>query len=374
MTRPLTRISPTLRSLFTSLILCSVCLGVALLTPRVTLTSPSQIEDVEVMSQVDQSPRDQTWRLQLFSKSMASTPERLFLPFGVEVDWLIDLRNILLFIGERSHLEPWHSLHPPLSVGASNRGRLLFGHKIQTAFGLWVDQPEDSYTSYEVALTLYAINALVRRAHPGGSDLMVLDIAQESGGRFPPHRSHQHGADVDLRYYFKSVGPNDHEKRYVHASKIDMKRMWTFMKVVHHYDLAELIFMDYKLQKALHRYGKDKLNMSDAELKVFLSYPLKGRRLSSLVQHVPNHYNHMHIRVRQETSHEWRDIKLRDAEDFHLSYLSNRTGFFEYIVQPGQTLGAIAQFNRVRLRDLMKWNDLHERSIIRPGQVLKVWR
>lgn len=312
--------------------------------------------------------------VELFSASQASTPERLFLPLGVEVDWLVDLQNLLGWIGERSHLEPWYSLHPPLSIGASNRGRLLFGHKIRTAFGLWVDQPEDSYTSFEVALTLYAINALVRRAHPGGADLVVLDIAQESGGRFPPHRSHQHGADVDLRYYFKGVGPNDHEKRYVHASKLDMKRLWTFIKIVHYYDLAELIFMDYKLQKALYQYGEKKLGMSAADLKPYLSYPRKGRRLSSLVQHVPNHYNHMHIRIKQSTSHEWRDLDLRDAEELQLSYLKNRTGFFEYIVQPGQTLGAIAAFNRVRLRDLMKWNDMNERSIIRPGQVLKVWR
>ena len=203
---------------------------------------------------------------------------------------------------------------------------------------------------------------------------MVLDIAQESGGKFKPHRSHQNGADVDLRYYFKSVGPNDHKKRYVHASKIDMPRMWTFMKIVRYYDLGELIFIDHVLQKALYDYGKKKLEMDDKELKNFLSYPVKGRRRSALVQHVSGHYNHMHLRIRQDTSVEWRDLKLKDADDFHLSYLKNRTGFFEYIVQPGQTMGAIAAFNRVRLRDLFKWNEMNERSIIYPGQILKVWR
>lgn len=308
------------------------------------------------------------------SQAAASTPDRLFLPISVEVDWLIDLKNILEFIGERSYLEPWHSLHPPLSVGKPNRGRLMFGHKIRTAFGLWVMQPEDSYTSIEVALSLYALNALVRRAHPGGADLMVLDIAQESGGRFKPHRSHQNGADVDLRYYFKSVGPNDHEKRYVHASKIDMPRMWTFMKIIRYYDLGELIFMDHVLQKALYNYGKKTLKMDEKELKSFLSYPVKGRRKSALVQHVSGHYNHMHLRIRQDTSHEWRDIKLKEVDELHLSYLKNRTGFFEYVVQPGQTMGAIAAFNRVRLRDLFKWNEMNERSIIYPGQILKVWR
>ena len=87
------------------------------------------------------------------SSAHASTPERFFLPLGLELTWLTDLMNLIEYLGEHAHLEPWHSLHPPLSIGESNKGRLLFGHKIQTAFGLWVMEPEDSYTSYEVALT-----------------------------------------------------------------------------------------------------------------------------------------------------------------------------------------------------------------------------
>lgn len=304
----------------------------------------------------------------------ASTPDRLFLPLGIEVNWLTDLFNLLHFISERSYLEPWHSLHPPLSIGKANKGRLLFGYSMRSLFGLWVMEPEDSYTTYEVALTLYAINSLVRRAHPGGADLMVLDIAQESGGRFKPHRTHQNGADVDLRYYLKSVGPDDHGKRFVHASKLDLPRMWTFLRLVKYYDLGELIFMDHRLQKALYEYGLKKLEMTKSELAKYLSYPSKGKRAGALVQHIRNHYHHLHIRIRQQSSVEWRDLTIKEADQLHLFYLQNRTGFFEYVVQPGQTLGAIAQFNRVRLRDLLKWNGMTESTIIRPGQILKVWR
>lgn len=308
------------------------------------------------------------------SGAHASTPDRLFIPYGAEVDLLEDAANLLDWVADHSHLEPWHGLHPPLSVGKEKNGRLLFGYKIQTAFGLWVMEPEDSYTSFEVALTLYALNAIVRRAHPGGADLMVLDIAQESGGKFKPHNTHQNGSDVDLRYYIKSVPPHDHEKRFVHASKLDLPRMWTFLKVIKRYNLAEFIFMDHRLQKAIYLYGKNKLNMSEQELRLYLSYPSKGRRAGALIRHVSNHYHHMHVRFNQNTSYEWREMSLQEAGEHHLSYLRNRTGFFEYVVQPGQTLGAIAQFNQVRLRDLLKWNKLTNRSIIRPGQILKVWR
>lgn len=304
----------------------------------------------------------------------ASTPERFFLPYGLELEWLTDLSNLFLYLQDQSHHEPWHSLHPPLSIGQANKGRLLFGYKMRTAFGLWVMEPEDSYTSYEVALTLYALNALVRRAHPEGADLMVLDISQESGGRFEPHRTHQNGADVDLRYYLKPVPPNDHEKRFVHASKLDLKRMWTFLRLVKYYDLAELIFMDYRLQQALYDYGLSTLKMDKRELSKYLSFPSKGKRGNALAQHIKNHYHHLHIRLRQDSSVEWRDLSLDEVDELHLAYLRNRTGFFEYVVQPGETLGTIAAFNRVRLRDLLKWNEMNDKSIIRPGQILKVWR
>lgn len=306
--------------------------------------------------------------------SKASTPDRAFLPIGVESLFLSDVFNLLEFVADHVHLEPWHSLHPTLSIGTPSKGRLLFGLPIQSAFGLHVLEPQDSYTTPEVMLTLYAINALVRRAYPGGADLMVLDIAQESGGRFNPHRSHQNGLDVDLRYYLKKVGPGDHEKRHVHASKIDLERMWTFLKLIKYYRLSTVIFIDHRLQKALYTYGEKTLGMSHKELAHYLSYPIKGRKRSALVQHITNHYHHLHVRFIGETSHEWRALDLKDADELHTAYLKNRTGFFEYIVQPGQNLGMIARFNQVRLRDLLKWNELTSSSIIRPGQVLRVWR
>ena len=132
--------------------------------------------------------------------------------------------------------------------------------------------------------------------------------------------------------------------------------------------------MDNRLQKALYDYGLKKLEMTKSELATYLSYPRKGRRAGALIRHIPNHYHHLHVRLKQDYSVGWRKFTLQQADDFHLKYLQNRTGFFEYVVQPGQTLGAIAQFNRVRLRDLLKWNAMTESTIIRPGQILKVWR
>ena len=113
--------------------------------------------------------------------------------------------------------------------------------------------------------------------------------------------------------------------------------------------------------------------MSKGELKRFLSYPARSRG-GALVKHVNNHYHHLHIRLNLEGAQPWWDLSLHEADELHQRYLQSRTGFFEHIVQSGETLGAIAAFNRVRLRDLLKWNQMDRSSVIRPGQVLKVWR
>lgn len=310
----------------------------------------------------------------LIPRSVIATPERLLLPTGTEAILLEDLSHLFELAKEHAYLEIFYHYLPALSIGDSNKGRLLFGHKMQSAWGLKVMMSEDSYTIPEVALNLYAINSFVRRIYPDGADLMVLDISQDGGGRFKPHRTHQNGGDVDLRYYIKGVPPNDHEKRFVHPSKLDLKRTWAFLKILKHYDLAEVVFMDLSLQKVLHEYGLNKLKMSKGELSKFLSYPSKSRG-GALVKHVPNHYHHLHVRFKLGTSHQWWEgLNLKEAHELHTNYLRHRTGYFEHVVQSGETLGSIASFNRVRLKDLLKWNQMDENSIIRPGQALKVWR
>jgi hypothetical protein len=302
-----------------------------------------------------------------------ATPERLFAPMGAELPLLEDALNLLKTLKASAHLERWYAFLPPLSVGAESRGRLLFSHRMRSAFGLRVMVPEDSNTVPEVALALYALNTFVRRAYPGGADLMVLDIAQEGGGKFNPHKTHQNGADVDVRYYIKGVPPDDHEKRWVHPSKLDLPRMWALLKALKRYDLARAVLMDLSLQKVLYEYGLKELQMDAKQLAAYLSYPAKARG-GALVKHVPNHYHHMHIRFRLGFSAQWWDLAPKEAEELFVRYQQSRTGFFEYVVQPGETLGAIASFHRVSLAALLRWNKMTSESLIRPGQVLKVWR
>ena len=145
------------------------------------------------------------------------------------------------------------------------------------------------------------------------------------------------------------------------------------LKALKTYDLAEAVLMDLSLQRVLHEYGQRVLEMDNKALAAYLSYPAKVRR-GALVKHVPNHYHHMHVRFRLGPSAGWWELDPKKAEEIFVRYQQSRTGFFEYVVQPGETLGAIAAFHRVGLSALMRWNNMTPESLIRPGQVLKVWR
>ena len=307
-------------------------------------------------------------------EALALGPGRLFLPPGAELGLLEALAELWETLRENLDHELIYPLHPTASIGRSGRGRLLFAHQLQSAFGLHVMDPRDSFTTPEVALTLYGLNALVRRAYPGGADLMIGDISRPKGGHFPPHRTHQHGLDVDLRYYIRQVPPGDHEKRHVHASKLDLPRMWLFLRLLKYYDLAEVVFMDRRLQKAIYDYALRE-GESESVLRTYLSWPRRSRGGGALVQHIPNHYHHMHIRFRPGLAQGWGErFSLDEADALYERYFFGRTGVLEYRIQSGDTLGLIASRHQIRLRDLLSWNRITESTLIRPGMVLKIWR
>ena len=49
-----------------------------------------------------------------------------------------------------------------------------------------------------------------------------------------------------------------------------------------------------------------------------------------------------------------------------------RTSARNYVVRSGDSLWSIARTHKVKLDDLMRWNDLDSSSVLRPGQTLKI--
>lgn len=286
--------------------------------------------------------------------------------------WAIDTLKDL-----RTRIEPLSlaSWHPAVSVGRAGKGRLLFGVQMPATPGIHVRNPHEAWTVPEVVIALQAAHAAVEAAHPDGPDMVIGDISRRNGGRFWPHRSHQHGLDVDMRYFLLGEQPADYKYRMVTRHNFDTARVWTLIEHLYASGQVDRVFVDYRHQRRLYRYARKELKKTVEELAPILSYPRGRYRKDALVRHVRGHHNHLHVRfdapVAQTLGRLWTvGEALAMQRDIDLQI----RGQFDYVVRRGDTLSGIAARNAVSVADLRAWNRLPRRLILRPGRVLKVMR
>lgn len=281
-------------------------------------------------------------------------------------------RAIWLEIVEQIPARLLAEYHPPAAVGRI-KGRLLFGRAMVDTPEVWTRHAHSAWAVPELIYALRDAHAAVQRQFPGGMDLSIGDISLRRGGRYPPHRTHQSGRDADMRYYVVGVEPGDRDRYPVAPGNMDVQRQWAFVFHLYQTKQAELVYMDVRHQKTLHRYATKVLGMSEEQLKPIISFPFGRRRKSAMIQHVRGHYNHLHVRASAPIARFFGalyDVRTARALQQRVDLVT--TGHFEHIIKSGETLGHIARKHKVRLEDLMAWNGLSKRSKLRPGQVLKV--
>jgi penicillin-insensitive murein endopeptidase len=150
-------------------------------------------------------------------------------------------------------------------------------------------QDGHNFGTEETVKSLRDAAAEVRRAYPGGPDLLVGDLSRARGGYLRPHRSHQLGLDADLGYFYRTPG-----KWYTkaNASNLDRERTWAFMKVLIARGNVEYIFVDRSVQALLREHalaaGEDPL-----WLETLFESP---RRKDTLFRHTRGHATHFHVR------------------------------------------------------------------------------
>ncbi len=143
-----------------------------------------------------------------------------------------------------------------------------------------------------------AISAYKKRM-PGGPKVHVGDISKRSGGKFPPHASHQHGRDVDVGYVLKGEHADQTRFRAANKQNLDIPRTWRLIKSFIDTDEVVYVFVDYKLQKLLYEYARDKRGASEELLDELFQYPRGRRRSHGLIRHWKGHINHFHVRFRE---------------------------------------------------------------------------
>ena len=173
-------------------------------------------------------------------------------------------------------------------------GKLPTGTQLPPGRHYVVKHPSLSWgTAKTVRLIQKAI--LAYRSKHGGPKVHVGDISKRGGGKFPPHRSHQTGHDVDVGYVL--TGSQKDETRFVSANRrnMDVARTWRLLQAFLDTDEVRYIFVDYSLQKPLYDYAKER-GFSDDYLDEVFQYPRSKRRTHGKIRHWKGHVNHFHVR------------------------------------------------------------------------------
>jgi len=186
------------------------------------------------------------------------------------------------------------------SLGLPWQGKLREPTELPAGEGYVIRRP---YRAFGTATTVDIIHhALtdIRVQFPDAHVIAVGDISQESGGQITQHHSHQSGRDVDIGLIYKTQ-PASYPEDFVHASadNLDCEATYAllneFAETANQDGGVQVIFLDYNVQGLLYRWAKD--NGEDVSIldKLF-QYPNRGA--ASLVRHVVNHDNHMHVRFK----------------------------------------------------------------------------
>ena len=264
-------------------------------------------------------------------------------------------------------------LHPATPVGTARRGRLLFGARMLPSEGIHLRNPDEAWGTPEGIWALQYAARVVRESLPGGFDLVVGDLSRRTGGRFYPHRTHQQGLDVDVRYYLTGIEPGDYSYHFVGPENFDPPRVWAFIEELVMLDAVELFYMDVRHQRRLYQYARDTLGRDPDSLEPLLSYPRARRHPDALIQHARGHHNHLHIRFKAPFARLFGALyTVEEAVALQRRVDLDQLGRFEHVVRRGETLGAIAARHAVDLDALRQWNRLSKRAILRPGQTLYV--
>jgi len=158
-----------------------------------------------------------------------------------------------------------------LAVGRTNRGRLINGLALPASGPDWIALKPRSHrwTTDRMLAFLLAVLRDFRLANPGAPQVMIGDLSRRSGGRFRGHASHQNGLDADVYY-----------------PRLD-RRLRAPRRVAH-------------VDRALAQDLVNRFVAAGAQFTfVGLRLGLLGPR--AVVQAIPNHNDHVHVRIAKLT-------------------------------------------------------------------------
>jgi len=258
------------------------------------------------------------------------------------------------------------------SYGRPYSGHLQNGVPFPNCFpGYQLRDESHTYTTPEVAGALLDAIEAVRTEFPDTCDLYIGDFSMTSGGSANHHRSHQNGRDVDIGMYAKGNRRLDGFMA-MNEDNLDAAKTWCLIDNIIRSQRVQYIFLDRRVQQVLYNYAVSR-GYDQAYLdRVF------GNVRGSLIQHVRNHYDHIHVRFFTPWSTLAAHIGDGEAEKRMViemaqqSYLPKKVNY--YVNGNDSSLDALAQSFGVTKRDLCKWNKLNPSAVPVPGSCLVFYK
>lgn len=253
-----------------------------------------------------------------------------------------------------------------VSLGAPNGGWLIDGVPLPSSDRIRAREGRNFGTLEVVEGVIAAVDAVHARFPKRTHRLIVGDLSRPGGGRLRPHLSHQSGRDADIGYYYASRRSPGYFQA-VTPRTLDVARTWTLIDALLATGEVQYLFVDYRLQKALHDYARHKARVPRGRLSRIFSYPRGRKARVGVIRHEPGHGDHMHVRFHATRS------------------VANAVGYIRrhgpeavepvpvhHHVRKGNTLGGIAREHHTSVKRLRKWNDLGRRDHLGVGQRLVV--
>lgn len=254
------------------------------------------------------------------------------------------------------------------SYGCPYKGHLENGVVFPNQFpGYHLRDESRSYTTPEVVGALLDAIEAVRTQFPDTCDLFLADFTCGSGGAAAHHRSHQNGRDVDIGLYAEGNQPLN-TLVPMNRGNLDAAKTWCLIENLIASQRVQYIFLDRSVQKVLYDYavtrGYDQAYLE----RVF------GNVRGSLIQHIPNHVDHMHVRFFTPWStlaaHIGADETDKQSviEAAQQSYLPKKVNY--YVNGSEKGLDELARSFGVTRGDLCRWNHISPSTVLVPGSCL----
>ena len=258
------------------------------------------------------------------------------------------------------------------SYGCPYKGHLENGVVFPTQFpGYHLRDESRSYTTPEVVGALLDAIEAVRTQFPDTCDVFLADFTVGNGGSAAHHRSHQNGRDVDIGLYAEGNHPLN-TLVPMNRGNLDAAKTWCLIENLIASQRVQYIFLDRSVQKVLYDYavtrGYDQAYLD----RVF------GNVRGSLIQHIPNHVDHMHVRFFTPWSTLAAHIgagetdKQSVVEAAQQSYLPKKVDY--YVNGSEKGLDELARSFGVSRSDLCRWNHIGSSTVLVPGSCLVFYK